>query len=126
VHTQFKNFKIMNIKNEAVEALLKVAPYARIAHHIKGRVRLKFSLAAVKTLANIDVPSTLGNIPGIFSHRLNAQSGSVVIEYDPHIIVPGLWEELASFQGNSDKENLLKEHLLELWEENQGAEHGTS
>jgi len=107
---------MINIKNEAVEALLKMAPYARIAHHIKGRVRLKFPLAAVKTLAGIDVPSTLGNIPGIFGHRLNAQSGSVVIEYDPQIIAPGLWEELASFRRNSDKKNLLKEHLLNLWE----------
>ena len=107
---------MMNIKNEAVEALLKMAPYVRIAHHIKGRVRLKFSLAAVKTLAGIDVPSTLGNIPGIFRHRLNAHSGSVVIEYNPQIITPGLWEELASFRGNRDKGNLLKEHLLELWE----------
>ena len=115
------------MKNEAIEALLKIAPYARIAHHIKGRVRLKFSLAAVKTIAGIDIPTTLGNIPGIFNHRLNAHSGSVVIEYDSQIITPALWEELASFRGNRDKKNLLQKHLLKLWEERRkGVQNGTT
>jgi Cu/Zn superoxide dismutase len=41
-------------KRQAIDQLFRVAGYARIAHHISGRIRIKFSLAAKKGLADLE------------------------------------------------------------------------
>ena len=104
-------------RQEIVEALLKIAPYARIAHHISGRIRLKFSPAAEEVLTGINIESIMTGIPGIHGHRLNKSAGSVVIEYDPAILAPSLWEELASLKKNPGIQNKLQRDLLDLWEQ---------
>ena len=104
-------------RQEIVEALLKIAPYARIAHHISGRIRLKFSPAAEKVLAGINIESIMTGIPGIHGHRLNKSAGSVVIEYDPAILAPSLWEELASLRKNPAVQDKLQRDFIVLWDQ---------
>ena len=103
-------------RQEIVEALMKIAPYARIAHHISGRIRLKFSPAAEKVLAGINIESIMTGIPGIHGHRINKSAGSVVIEYDPAILAPRLWEELALLKKNQAVQDKLQRDILDLWE----------
>ena len=104
-------------RQEIVEALLKIAPYAQIAHHISGRIRLKFSPAAEKVLAGINIESIMTGIPGIHGHRLNKRAGSVVIEYDPAILDSRLWEEFASLRKNPAVQDKLQRDFLALWDQ---------
>jgi hypothetical protein len=68
-----------------------------IAHHVRGRIRLRLTPAGVLLLAP-DLAARLGDhaaaTPGIRSVRVNAAALSVVIEYVPSVIAPELWDDL--------------------------------
>lgn len=67
-----------------------------VAHHVPGRLRIRFSL---KLLADPRAHALLAAsgggsaVPGLRGFRLNAPARSVVIEYDPAVIRPELLEE---------------------------------
>jgi len=100
-------------KQTLINALFRIADYARIAHHIPGRIRIKMALAAKKALADLDLDNITTDLPGIRYHRLNSKNGSVVIEYDPTIIDPKLWERLITLP--EPQRPTMREELLNLW-----------
>jgi hypothetical protein len=100
-------------KRQAIDQLFRVAGYARIAHHISGRIRIKFSLAAKKGLADLEFEPLTEQLPGIQHYRLNKKNGSLVIEYDPDVISEPLWEKLIN--GSQDERQALTEELLTIW-----------
>jgi hypothetical protein len=67
-----------------------------VAHHVPGRIRIRFSL---KLLARPEAHKLLaasGNgrsVPGFRGMRVNAAARSAVVEYDPAIILPHKLEE---------------------------------
>ena len=70
----------------------------RIAHHIRGRVRLKLESRSV----SIDVPraqarafqSLLDRIPGVASVKVNLLARSCTVQYDPAVIPEQAWSDL--------------------------------
>ena len=102
-------------KHTLITALFRIADYARIAHHIPGRIRIKMALAAKNALADLDLDDITTDLPGIRHHRLNAKNGSVVIEYDPKVIAPPLWERLINLQ--EPQRPAMRRELLTLWNE---------
>ncbi|SDD71505.1 HMA2 domain-containing protein [Desulfuromonas thiophila] len=100
-------------KRQAITELFRVADYARIAHHIRGRIRIKFPLAAKKGLADIALESLAGQLPGVQHYRINGKNGSLVIDYDPAVIPCQMWERII----NSAPEGrpALAEELLSIW-----------
>lgn len=68
-----------------------------IAHHVRGRIRLRLTPAGVLLLApglGAKLADHAAVTPGIRSVRVNAAALSVVIEYAPEIIAPELWDDL--------------------------------
>lgn len=82
----------------AIAAPLKaLRHHLDIAHHVRGRIRLRLTPAGV-LLLEPDLATRLADhaalTPGIRSVRVNAAALSVVIEYAPDIIAPELWDDL--------------------------------
>ncbi|MBN2231389.1 MAG: hypothetical protein JW781_01030 [Deltaproteobacteria bacterium] len=110
-------------REHIIALLLQAAPHARVAHHIRGRIRLKFAVSAVKVLVGEDVAGSLAKIPGIRQQKFNPASGSVLVEYDPAVIAPDLWEELAAYSGGAGGDH-LRERLAALWDTAVNGERG--
>lgn len=102
------------LRRSQVEDLLRVAAYARIAHHIPGRIRVKLPLAAKKALEDVEMDELAHQLPGIRDYRLNRRNGSLVIEYDTERISHQLWERL--IQAQQEERHELIEELLALWD----------
>lgn len=102
-------------KREVIAALFRVADYARIAHHIDGRIRIKLSRDARQGLSDVNLEDLTQHLPGLKHHRLNNKTGSIVIEYDHTIIPAPLWERIISSPG--DKRPSLTEELLTIWKQ---------
>lgn len=70
-----------------------------VAHHVPGRLRLRFSL---KLLADprahrlLEASNAGAKVPGLRGYRLNAPARSVIIEYDPAVINPAKLGEALS------------------------------
>lgn len=70
----------------------------RIAHHIRGRIRLKLDNSSV----DIDVPQVqargfqtlLDRTPGIVSVQVNLLARSCTVHYDPAVIPAQAWADL--------------------------------
>ena len=94
-------------------SFLRFATLLRIAHHIPGRVRLKLSAeGTTELLGMIDQAKrfirSIADIPGIRSVNLNPAARSCVVEYDPALIPPSVWQDLVSGTASSAAENLLR------------------
>ncbi len=101
--------------------LIKLRSYLRIAHHIPGRIRIKVNPAlfiqpdALRLAAQVD----LGDLgrgnghPAIINSRINKNAGSLVLEYDPRMIAPAMFEDLFRARDENRVEQLV-EHLADL------------
>ncbi len=78
----------------------------RIAHHLRGRVRLKLE----GDLADLPRPSAgqvrhfhtlLEDIEGVRSVRLNLLARSCTVEYDPAVIPMDAWDDFLAGVGSS-------------------------
>jgi hypothetical protein len=69
---------------------------AEVAHHTRGRVRLKVPLARDNPALLQQIKDAFANVPGIESIEIKPTSGSVVLFYDPehHEDVPGFFRAL--------------------------------
>lgn len=76
-----------------LEALRRLARHLTVAHHVAGRVRLRLSPPALPRLGELP-KGVLHALPGVAAVRINPAAGSVVVEYDPAVIEPGLWERV--------------------------------
>jgi cation transport ATPase len=64
-------------------AILKMLHDAHVAHHTKGRIRLRLPNAKRDHAALEKVKRALAPMPGVQSVDVNPTTGSVVIQYDP-------------------------------------------
>ncbi|CAM3624413.1 hypothetical protein VA7868_02481 [Vibrio aerogenes CECT 7868] len=85
--------------NEKINTVLKLRNWVHIAHHIPGRIRLRYKLGIIAHLARFnanDIEKALSNIPAFRNYTLNRSTGSILIEYDPSIVDPTRLEALFS------------------------------
>ena len=84
--------------------LMDLRQYLTIAHHVPGRIRIKFAFRMLKDpRAKRLKDETEGKTPppAILNTRVNPMGRSVVIEYDPELIDPG---KLAEVMTTGDQE----------------------
>ncbi|TXH92211.1 cation transporter [Thauera aminoaromatica] len=93
----------------------------RIAHHIRGRIRLKLDGRAV----SIDVPrveagafqTLLDRTPGVHSVQVNLLARSCTVHYDPEVIPEHAWGDFlagAASEGASVLERILHDSYREI------------
>lgn len=69
-------------------------PYLSIAHHVPGRIRLRFDVSVLARFGAgrlstfADEARAAG---GLHSFRVNAAARSLAIEYDPAVVAPDVW-----------------------------------
>lgn len=92
---------------------LHLRHFLTIAHHVPGRIRLKFELAGLRHLPKVDPAPFLelvGRIRGVNETRVNARALSVVVDYDTSLIAEPVWQRL--LVGEPDEvEALLARHV---------------
>ena len=85
----------------------------RIAHHVRGRVRLKLvrdpqlqrspSGALIETLQVL-----LASLPGVRDVRINLLARSCVVDYDPETIPPEAWADFLAGERTPSADRLEK------------------
>lgn len=88
--------------------LIPLLEEAEIAHHIPGRIRLKFNHGILARLPKINgiekkIQGMADQVEAIKDIRLNFFTGSVVVQYNTGIISPDFWQEVV---GEKDVEQL--------------------
>ncbi len=87
------------LMNKNIETVLKLRRWVSIAHHIPGRVRLKYKLgilAHFTKFSSREMEQVIQKIPALKHYKLNSVTGSLVIEYDVDQIKPQQIEALFS------------------------------
>lgn len=114
--------------DELIDLFLDRLRGLSLAHHVKGRVRVKVSWSQISRLMATDSLPSAGDIeaflirmPGIKSCRVNRKALSMVIEYDESIWPYRLWEELAALDTNPGARGALRDELLAIWATHAGA-----
>lgn len=80
--------------------ILAARQHCRIAHHVPGRIRLRFDplgLAGVlRALGNraAALETTLRRVRGIRATEMNLAACSLTVQYDPALLPPQSWERL--------------------------------
>jgi hypothetical protein len=74
---------------------------AEIAHHIPGRIRLRFNQSILGKLPKLngiekEIQKIVNQIEAIKNIRLNLFAGSVVVQYDTDILPPDFWQEVVA------------------------------
>jgi hypothetical protein len=79
-----------------LDRLRDLRRHVSVAHHLRGRIRLRLGLEALGSMAGLD-PAWLRlpfqDLEGIRSIRINPAALSAVIEYDPATLPPAWWDE---------------------------------
>jgi len=88
--------------------LIPLLEEAEIAHHIPGRIRLRFNHSIVSKLPKVngiekEIQKIANEIEAIKNIRLNLFAGSVVVQYDTDLLSPDFWQEVV---GEKDVEQL--------------------
>ena len=70
-----------------------------IAHHIPGRIRLKFNSTILTILPKLngiekEIRRVAEQIKAIKDIRLNPLAGSVVVQYDTGLLPPDFWQQV--------------------------------
>jgi hypothetical protein len=75
---------------------------AEIAHHTRGRVRLKIPAAKQNPELLEQIKAKFSSVPGIDYIEIKPSTGSVILWYDPehHADVPGFFQMLGGPQGH--------------------------
>ncbi len=76
--------------------LIPLLEEAEIAHHIPGRIRLRFNHSIVNRLPEVNgihkkIEQIANQIEAIKDIRLNLYAGSLVVQYDTDILSPDFW-----------------------------------
>jgi hypothetical protein len=77
--------------------LMDLRHYLTVAHHVPGRLRIKFGMKLLGDPRAKEIMNRVGARdlpPAIRSTRVNPLGRSVVIEYDAEAVDPGRLEEL--------------------------------
>ncbi len=91
--------------------LIPLLEEAEIAHHIPGRIRLRFNHSIVTRLPKVNgikkvIQKMVNQIEAIKDIRLNLYAGSVVVQYDTDVLSPDLWQKVV---GEKDVEQLKEQ-----------------
>ncbi len=81
--------------------LIPLLEEAEIAHHIPGRIRLRFNHSIVTRLPKLngiekEIQKIANQIEAIKNIRLNLFAGSVVVQYDTDLLSPDFWQEVVA------------------------------
>lgn len=99
------------------QTLYKLREYLEVAHHVPGRLRIKFRPAIVTAPGAADLAQWAqtkkngnGGYPdGLVNLRLNIASRSLIIEYDRKIVDPMVLEEMFSTRDRARMQDLVKQ-----------------
>jgi len=110
--------------NTWLDALLT---HTQLAHHIKGRVRLKLGAASTASLQSMaqnglhqqtfswadgqKLLGTLKRLPGVLDISVNVMARSATVMYDPKVIPDVAWTDLIAGL-NTSSSQLLRDMLL--------------
>lgn len=88
-----------------------LAPQASIAHHVTGRVRIKFDIGAMENRQLRDLQPehlrhALENLHGVSGVRFNPLARSCTVEYDARVIPRNAWEDLLACRKTPEAEKL--------------------
>jgi len=91
--------------------LIPLLEEAEIAHHIPGRLRLRFNHSILARLPKVNgiekvIQRMVNQIEAIKDIRLNLYAGSVVVQYNTDILSPDFWQEVV---GEKDVEQLKEQ-----------------
>lgn len=104
----------MNVHDSLdVSGLLALRKHLSIVHHLPGRLRLRLGPALWGKTSSMDqglLNRLLESLDGIRDVRVNKAIASVVIEYDPQIVLPDDWDTLV--QGDAAAAGDVLKHWL--------------
>ena len=94
--------------------LIPLLEEAEIAHHIPGRIRLRFNHSIVTKLPKLngiekEIQKLANQIEAIKNIRLNLFAGSVVVQYNTEILSPDFWQEVVA---EKDIEQLKEKAMI--------------
>ncbi|MFP4154389.1 MAG: hypothetical protein ACOC00_07175 [Halothiobacillaceae bacterium] len=98
----------------SVDLFLMLRRHLAIVHHVPGRIRVRIARSILKDLAHFEpdqVKGVLLGARGVREVRVNAQAGSVVIDYATQDIQPQWWADLLA--GPEGQARARLGHLLE-------------
>jgi hypothetical protein len=101
------------VTSAALDTLLALRGHVNIAHHVRGRIRLRIAPTLTRNTAQVDrkqIEQALRAIDGIVTVRVNPVAGSVVVEYAPDRIPPDTW--IALLQGAPEEARIRLQSLL--------------
>ncbi len=102
------------------EELRALLAGVRIAHHIRGRIRLRLEAALPQTGLSSGqakhLNTLLDRIPGVHSVRANLFARSCTVEYDPGMIPEEAWRDFLTGAG-SDAAAILERILRDTYRE---------
>lgn len=96
-----------------LDTLLGLRAHVNIAHHVRGRIRLRIAPTLTRNTAQVDrkqIEQALRAIGGIDAVRVNPVAGSVVVEYAPDRIPPDTW--VALLKGDREEARIRLQSLL--------------
>ena len=106
-----------------VSLLLRFALLCTVTKHNRGRITLKAGLGDLPALASLlkevpDLEAEIRRIPGYKKHelRVGLLGGSVVIDYDPVVFPPDLWDDLAGLKLSPERKELVTRRLYALFD----------
>jgi hypothetical protein len=96
------------------EKLVAFLGQVKIAHHIRGRIRLKL-LSYPQGLSPSELhpqhfQSIVERIPGVRSVRINILAGSCLVDYDPAMIPDQAWKDFIA--GENSAAAVILEQIL--------------
>lgn len=80
-----------------IETLLAARRHCRIAHHVPGRLRLRFdplALQAAPRALTGRLQAALTAMAGVRRTEINAAAFSVTVHYDAAVLAPALWDRI--------------------------------
>ncbi|WP_159565786.1 HMA2 domain-containing protein [Budvicia diplopodorum] len=91
------------MKSDGFSGLITLRRFVEIAHHIPGRLRLRFTNRLVAGLSQGKLSSLealCGNDSCLKSYTVNSATGSLILEYDARRLSPALLDQLFGSDDN--------------------------
>ncbi len=99
---------------QAVDDLLLLAPHVEPAGHTPGRIAFKLKLSALSVAQSLDTGRLARELPGIRNTDLKLFSRTVVIDYDPALLPPEVWEEMGALSTDPGRREAARARLTEI------------
>lgn len=99
---------------QAVDDLLRIAPHVEPAGHTPGRIAFKLKLSALAVAQSLEPERLARELPGILKTDLKIFSRTVVIDYNPALLPPALWDELLALGADPGRQEAARARLTEL------------